>query len=459
MLKKVVMLLVMLPIVWGTCVEPDGSPITSDIEFCSGSYASDGFEIRASEITVICDGTILLGNDNSRGLTINGQNNVNVQGCIFTNYSLGGLVQASSNISLKGNEFRLSRNSGIGVADCLGCNFEDNVIIDNGNNGLILIRSDNSKINRNKISENQWNGIIINSSNQCTVMDNTIVKNDVSGIQISGSNENLISGNTISDNGLTIYNIMLIDTLGNQIFNNIIKNGGISGGADDHFCVDELANTYIRPMDKPSSDQCFETQTVLEIDPNETINIPVDEEPIVIENKTPFQPSRIVHESLLSENNVKDALRKYYVDMSEEEITDVSLRVIALTSESNIEKTSLVYENHTEFAIKITLDEPIKNLTVLEYVPKSTFENTDDLIDYTNGMLIVEKDPLMAWNFKGEDAIEISYDVNRATKNSTITLLLEELEEKKVPIEKWLPILSIIPIISLIIIYFHRFQN
>jgi len=136
------------------CVVPvDGMVITEDVTFCPGTYSLPygGIRVEASNIELICDNTILDGEDirNNMGIDIQGRNDVLVQGCEFKDYDWGAYIVNSEDINLVGNRFNnvlfgvevynsqeigMSRNTfinsdkGVSLTNCMVVAFDNNII-------------------------------------------------------------------------------------------------------------------------------------------------------------------------------------------------------------------------------------------------------------------------------------------------------------------------------------------
>jgi parallel beta-helix repeat protein len=110
------------------------------------------------------------------------------------------------------------------IVNCNNISIE-NLDLSNTDVGIVLGKTENSKISNNTVCNNNWGGIRLeDSSNNNTITGNNVSSNNYwSGIQLSFSSNNKITGNNVSNNNRG--GIRLYYSSNNKVyFNNFINN-------------------------------------------------------------------------------------------------------------------------------------------------------------------------------------------------------------------------------------------
>ena len=176
--------------------------------------------ISASNVTLDCSNTEIVGSDAGYGVSLAGYNDVTIKNCIFRNYAEGLHFADSSNNTIWNNIFldstigvfynntnnsnllgnRLNNNS-IG----LNMNFSySNLLMNNtaSNNtyGMQLDYSYNNSIILNQMLNNSEKGIYLLYSTNNNLSNNTAANNSETGVYLIFSDNNTLSDNYLLDN-------------------------------------------------------------------------------------------------------------------------------------------------------------------------------------------------------------------------------------------------------------------
>jgi len=116
-----------------------------------------------------------------------------------------------------------------------------NIIANNGWDGIFVLTSSNNTIVGNNIIENTKNGIWLRNASEITISKNNITYNELSAISVESggdqpfpylSNNISIGNNNITNNGEG--GIVISESFGNRIYDNLLKNDGVSLGASSN---------------------------------------------------------------------------------------------------------------------------------------------------------------------------------------------------------------------------------
>ena len=144
----------------GECTVPtEDLYITESTVLCPGTYGfpDDGAPgvliIDADEVTLDCDGTTLVGDDEGRGILLDGHEHVEIRGCTIRDYFYGILVENAGDAMLVDNELTDNR-FGILVDDSGGIQLERNTTTYN-HDGILLFSSADALLDSNMSCSNQ----------------------------------------------------------------------------------------------------------------------------------------------------------------------------------------------------------------------------------------------------------------------------------------------------------------
>ena len=148
-------------------------------------------------------------------------------------------------------------------------------------------------------------------------------------------------------------------------------------------------------------------------------------------------------------------------ELSAQDLTDIDKdSFLALVGETwrhartSKTRTYDAVSNRTAFTITIT-PKPgttLRNLTVIEYIPKELAESTDDLV-FSEEPVVVRDDPLIMWHFSSVDErVDLSYEApgEAEVTGNTVSVARDAQEDRSV----WYVVLPLllIPFIALLLI-------
>ncbi len=101
---KYLLFLLLAPAVLACVVPQDGMKVDRSIDFCTDVFYLDkGIVVSGDNINVNCNGAVLKSWNGGRGISIEGSDNVTINGCRVLNYNLGFFVKDSSRVFLNDN--------------------------------------------------------------------------------------------------------------------------------------------------------------------------------------------------------------------------------------------------------------------------------------------------------------------------------------------------------------------
>jgi parallel beta-helix repeat protein len=186
--------------------------------------------INASDITLDCNGMILIGNRNGYAIHMN-KENITIKNCLIKNYSKGiGIETNYSNIF--NNTLDFNRLDNIQLKDSTNVNIYNNHIINNiGFFGILLEDSTNVNIYNNHIVNNLVGIELINSTN-ITISDNNISDNDYSIVDRSTLFTD-IKNNLITDahnTAIFVFDNSTNGSIRNNVINTTLSRGVVISG-------------------------------------------------------------------------------------------------------------------------------------------------------------------------------------------------------------------------------------
>ena len=143
----------------------------------------------------------------------------------------------------------------------------------------------------------------------------------------------------------------------------------------------------------------------------------------------------------------------------------------------------------TEILIDVFLDDMVENLSIMEFIPKSTANSTDDIkvvsVKPSSEMQVLSKDPLVVWSFadiRNEVIVKYQVDeVDETPKTVSLSDIKEEKEEKKPDVsddekiglnssqepeetesDNFVQIIGtivLIPLVAIVVLYFMRYRR
>jgi parallel beta-helix repeat protein len=181
-------------------IDPDTTYIVDKTVLYNISPAVNlpAINVSASNITLDCNHTGLIGASDGYGVYLEGQQNNIIKNCNLSNYYIGIYFDSSSNSVIT-----------------------NSVIKNNADDGIYLYDSPDNSITNNVVNNNSYGITLWYGSDSTNVINNTVNINNNYGIKISNANYNNISDNTLKDNNDT--GIYILSVWGNNLTNNFMN--------------------------------------------------------------------------------------------------------------------------------------------------------------------------------------------------------------------------------------------
>jgi len=224
------------------------------------------FGIIADNVILDGNGFSVIGDFETGGVAINGNNlvNISLRNLNLRNFVMGDAMGGVINISHVDDLVIFNNTIDSNKGDAVNVRYGDNVVIKNnlasdnqpGGDGFRLSDCNNSLVLDNVAIGNAYRGVFLARSNNTQIINNSLVLNDGffgAGVALSGSSDVLIEGNDISNNsgyhgyGVEFYNEKCEKV---QIINNVIS-GNEKYGVDLHSLNRNVSieNNYIGEND------------------------------------------------------------------------------------------------------------------------------------------------------------------------------------------------------------------
>jgi len=220
-------LLVCLPAILGPGAAADdlcGATIVANLKLdqdltCTG----DGLIVGADGIKLNLDGHTITGSGSGVGIGVTGRTNVSISGGTVKNFEAGVRIRESTDIVVKGNEFR-ENSDGVDMQRFShGNTVKDNAFWDNRARGIMLrsFSSDNT-IKENTFTGNNV-GILLFGATDSIVKENLVTASVLAGIRVNViATGNLILENTVASNPAGIE--FVVTPTGTAIGNTFVEN-------------------------------------------------------------------------------------------------------------------------------------------------------------------------------------------------------------------------------------------
>ncbi|MCJ7550152.1 MAG: right-handed parallel beta-helix repeat-containing protein, partial [Anaerolineae bacterium] len=160
------------------CVEPhDNMVITADTLLCSGTYEiPDEGEpgvliVEADNVTLDCNGAVLMGDDSGIGIRGIGGNGITVTGCTVAHYALGIHLDGVSDGTVAQSVLMANAEWGLHASGVSGLRAAQLYVADNGN-GLLLFQADDATLEEVTVCPNTGTDIAAWESQNLTGTDN-----------------------------------------------------------------------------------------------------------------------------------------------------------------------------------------------------------------------------------------------------------------------------------------------
>jgi parallel beta-helix repeat protein len=225
--KTLGMLLVCLPALFGPAAAADdlcGATIVANLKLDQDlTCAGNGIIVGADGIKLNLDGHAITGSGSGVGISVIGRTNVSIFGGVVKNFEAGVRITESTDIVVKGNQFR-ENGDGVDMQRFShGNTVKENAFWDNRARGIML-RSFSSD---NTVKENQFTGnrvgILVFGGVDSIVKENTLTNSGLAGIRVNViATGNLIIENTVAWNPAGIE--ILVTATGSATGNTFVEN-------------------------------------------------------------------------------------------------------------------------------------------------------------------------------------------------------------------------------------------
>jgi parallel beta-helix repeat protein len=224
---RLALLVMCLPTVLGPAAAADdlcGATIVANLKLDQDlTCAGNGLIIGADGIKLNLDGHTITGSGSGVGISVSGRTNVSISGGVLKNFEAGVRITQSTDIVVKGNEFR-ENGDGIDMQPgSRGNTVKDNAFWDNRARGIMLrpFSSDNT-VKENTFTGNRV-GILLFGSTDSIVKENAVTGSSLAGIRVNVlATGNLVLENTVASNPAGIE--FVVTPTGTAIGNTFVEN-------------------------------------------------------------------------------------------------------------------------------------------------------------------------------------------------------------------------------------------
>ncbi len=225
--RRLGLLLVCLPILFVPAAAADdlcGATIIANLELDHDlTCVGNGITVGADGIKVDLNGHTIMGSGSGVGIGVTGRTSISIVGGTVRNFEAGVRVNSSTDIVVKGNEFRENSDGVDCQAGCVDNTIKENEFWDNRARGIMLrINSIDNVIKENTFIGNRV-GILVLGGIDSIVKENFVSASLLAGIRVSViATGNLIAENTVMANPAGIE--FLVTPTGSAIGNTVAEN-------------------------------------------------------------------------------------------------------------------------------------------------------------------------------------------------------------------------------------------
>ena len=183
----------------------------------------DGLIVGADGIKIDLAGYTITGSGSGAAVVVTGRTNVTIAGGTVRNFAAGVFVSDSSDIVIKGNEFRQNVDGIDCQAGCVGNTIKENEFGDNTARGIMLRGSSVDNVVKENTFTGNRVGILLFGATDSTVKENIVSGNIIAGIRVNVlATGNLLKENTVSSNPAGIE--FLRTATGSATGNTVVEN-------------------------------------------------------------------------------------------------------------------------------------------------------------------------------------------------------------------------------------------
>jgi parallel beta-helix repeat protein len=223
---------------WDDCPSPTGEPLLSCGNVTKNSVLIADLNSSGTCLNITADNVVLdcnnhsirgMGGANTYGILASGRKNVVIKNCRVTNYSVGIMLNSTTQSTVVSNVVYNNSNEGIYLYSWSNDTDLINNTVYNNQRGIRIYYSAGNQIYNNRVYNiTMYDGIGLFYVNNSQVFGNVVYNNKGStaaGIYLQRSSYNEISNNNLSANNLGIQ----LDSVStyNQVYENIVPSNSI----------------------------------------------------------------------------------------------------------------------------------------------------------------------------------------------------------------------------------------
>ncbi|MBN1385645.1 right-handed parallel beta-helix repeat-containing protein [Candidatus Woesearchaeota archaeon] len=226
-----------------------GLHINRSITLCTGTYNiydpdNTGIFTFSDNVTLDCNGSVLVGNRTGRGIYLNTKSNINISNCGFRDYTYGFYGYTSSGISVN-NTFSDFNSYGFYYYGGSGNRIESSVARNNTNPGFYIYSSSNFNISGSAAYNNNNDGFMISEySSNVMILNSSSYDNNrygFSSYSYSATIENSAAYDTKGRQDTGFY----LDRSGNRIIGCSAYNNTQYGIYSSYFSSQNLSHNVL----------------------------------------------------------------------------------------------------------------------------------------------------------------------------------------------------------------------
>jgi parallel beta-helix repeat protein len=201
-----------------------GATIVANLELDHDlTCVGNGITVGADGIKVDLNGHTIMGSGSGVGIGVTGRTGISIVGGTVQNFEAGVRVNSSTDIVVKGNEFRENSDGVDCQAGCVDNTIKENEFLDNRVRGIMLrSNSIDNVIKENTFTGNRV-GILVFGARDSIVKENFVSASLLAGIRVNViATANLIAENTVTTNPAGIE--FLVTPTGSAIGNTVAEN-------------------------------------------------------------------------------------------------------------------------------------------------------------------------------------------------------------------------------------------
>jgi parallel beta-helix repeat protein len=185
--------------------------------------AGNGLTVGADGIKLNLNGHTITGAGSGVGISVIGRMEVSISGGTVRNFEAGVRVNTSTEVVVKGNEFRENLDGVDCQAGCVGNTIKENDFRNNRARGIMLRSSSSDNVVKENTFTGNRVGILVFGGVDTTVKENIVSTSDLAGIRLNVlATGNRIRANTVTSNPAGIE--FIVTPTGSATGNAVVEN-------------------------------------------------------------------------------------------------------------------------------------------------------------------------------------------------------------------------------------------